>query len=52
MNSGDATYVRSRAGLAVDGNTFRSDVNTNGFIESADATISRARSGNALAYKN
>ncbi len=48
IKSEDAMITRSRAGWALDAKTFVSDVNEDGFINTGDTTIVRARSGNML----
>ena len=47
-NSGDSQDTRNRSGQLTDGNNFRSDVNTDGTINSGDAFIVRAHTGEGL----
>ena len=48
LNSGDSAQTRGRSGLPVDGTNFRSDVNTDGFVNSGDTVIVRAASGTTI----
>jgi hypothetical protein len=48
VNAGDALQTRNRAGQATDATNFRSDVNTDGLVNSGDTTIVRAGSGTSL----
>jgi hypothetical protein len=48
VNSGDASVTRNRSGQITDPTNFRSDVNVDGVVNSADATIVRARTGTSL----
>ena len=48
VNSGDAQQTHNRSNQATDATNFRSDVDADGFIDSVDTTVVRARSGTAL----
>ena len=45
VNSGDAIQTRNRSGQLTDANNFRSDVNTDGTVNSGDSFIVRSKSG-------
>ena len=44
----DVSQVKNDVGSVVDGTTFRSDVNTNGSINSTDVSITKLQSGTGL----
>lgn len=44
--AGDAIRVRSRSGLVTDATNYRFDLNVDGFVNSGDFTVVRARSSN------
>ena len=48
VNSGDATFTRTRSGQPLDATTFRADVNVDGAINAGDSTVVRGRSGNTI----
>ncbi len=48
VNSGDAQVTKNRSGQSVSATNFRTDFNLDGSINSADAIIVRAHSGNFL----
>lgn len=48
VNSGDAFQTRNRSGQTLDSTNFRSDYTADGYINSADYLLVRARSGNSL----
>ena len=48
VDSTDVSQVKFDAGSAVDGTTFRSDVNANGAINATDVSITKLQSGTAL----
>ena len=45
---GRPLQTRNRSGQATDATNFRSDVNADGFVNSGDTTVVRARSGTFL----
>jgi hypothetical protein len=48
VNAGDALQTRGRSGQTADGTNFRSDVNSDGVIQSGDVIIVRGQAGNSL----
>jgi hypothetical protein len=48
VNSGDVLQTRNRGGQGAHTTNFRSDVNTDGIVNSGDALIVRGQTGNFL----